>query len=374
MLEPRYGIWLPVAGNHGAMDHPDSPRDASYARSKSLIQLAESCGFTTTLIAQHLCNFRDANFEQLETWTAAAALAEATQTIEIIAAIKPLLFHPVVLAKMALGIDAISQGRFAINLISAWFKPELEKTGIPFLPHDERYRYSAEWLHVVKQLWSGKRVSFQGDYFHITDLNLLPRPIAQPHPRIYLGGESDPAQALAATTADVFFLNGRPIDEIRQLINRVSRLQRPVDRFSGQTHPRPLRFGLSAFVIARPTAAEAQQELEYLFSLIQQEDNTEFRQGIDPNAVMFQQMAKYPAVGGNGGTAAGLVGSYDQVAERIAEFFQIGIDTFMLQFQPYEVEVPRFAAEIMPRVQRITTSLPSNRSPLQQEPTARSDA
>ncbi|BDA74682.1 hypothetical protein RIVM261_047350 [Rivularia sp. IAM M-261] len=177
MCQPRYGIWIPVGGNYGAMNHPQSPRDASFERAKVLIQLAEECGFTTTLIAQHIANPRNPDFDQLETWTTASALAAVTNQIEIIAAIKPLLFHPVVLAKMALGIDAISNGRFAINLVSAWFKPEMEKSGIPFLPHDERYRYSTEWLQVVKALWSGEVVNFQGDYFQISDLKLLPRPL-----------------------------------------------------------------------------------------------------------------------------------------------------------------------------------------------------
>lgn len=353
MSQPRYGIWIPVGGNYGAMNHPHSPLDASYGRAKALIQLAEECGFTTTLIAQHLANPRNPDFDQLETWTAAAALAEATSKIEIIAAIKPLLFHPAVLAKMALGIDAISGGRFAINLVSAWFKPEMEKTGIPFLPHDERYRYSEEWLRVVKALWSGERVNFQGDYFHISDLNFLPRPVAQPHPRVYLGGESDPAQALAAQEADVFFLNGRPLEVIRETIAKVSKLERGLatSRFAS-TQNEPLRFGMAAFVIARPTDEEAQQELEWLFEL-SKGDNAELLKGVDSEVVMFKNIAKYPAVGGNGGTAAGLVGSYDKVAARIADFVRVGVDTFMLQFQPYPTEMRRFAQEIMPRVRSL---------------------
>ena len=247
--EPRYGIWIPVYGNCGAMQHPREPRDASYSRAKALIQLAEACGFATTLIAQHLINPRSSELEQLETWTTAAALAEATDSIEIIAAIKPLLFHPVVLAKMALGIDAISQGRFSINLVSAWFKPELEKSGIAMLPHDERYRYSQEWLSIVKALWKGDRVNIQSKYFQIEDLNLSPRSISQPYPRIYLGGESEPARSLAAIAADVFFLNGRPIDEVKQTIAAVQKIPLSL--------PQPLRFAMSAFVIARSTDAEA---------------------------------------------------------------------------------------------------------------------
>lgn len=72
----------------------------------------------------------------------------------------------------------------------------------------------------------------------------------------------------------------------------------------------------------------------------------------DAASVMAQTMAKTPRVGSNGGTAAGLVGSYDQVAARIQAFHDAGIELFMLQFQPFEAEMRRFAAEVMPRVRR----------------------
>lgn len=344
MLEPRYGIWAPVGGNFGPLDTPEEPIDASYKRTQRLVLQAEQLGFATTLVAQHMANPRSLELEQLETWTASAALAAVTSRIEIIAAIKPLLFHPAVLAKMALGIDEISGGRFAINLISAWFRPELERINIPFPPHDERYRYSAEWLHIVKSLWSGDRLNFEGDYFKIQDLQLRPRSIAQPHPPIYLGGASDSAQSLAAEQADVYFINGQPINDVAQVIQQVLRRSRFLAK--------PIRFGLAAFVIARPTDAEAQEELERLQLLQDQEEQWKLsvEKGVDPDAVMFQMFAKNRAVGGNGGTAAGLVGSYETVASRIAAFVDIGIETFMLQFNPFEREMFRFAAEVMPRV------------------------
>jgi alkanesulfonate monooxygenase len=340
MSEPRYGIWIPVYGNCGAMNHPQEPHDASYARAKRIMRLAEECGFTTALIAQHIINPRNQELEQLETWTAAAALAEATNSIEIIAAIKPLLFHPVVLAKMALGIDAISNGRFAINLVSAWFKPEMEKAGIPFILHHQRYRYSEEWIKAVKRLWSGEPINFHGDYFHINDICLRPRSVAQPYPRVYLGGESEQAQALAVKEADVFFLNGRPIDVVREAIASVRKLPR--------LHLQPLRFAMSAFAIARPTDTQAQEEYEKLFKLTQQDDRSELLKGVDSEVVMFKNMAKYPGIGSNGGTAAGLVGSYNTVAQKIADFVDAGIDTFMLQFQPFANEMQHFSEEVIP--------------------------
>src|SRR5688572_8812445 len=118
MISPRYGVWIPVYGTWGSRRHPEEPPDASYGRARALLLQAEGAGFATALVAQHLINPYSQEFDQLETWTACAALAEATDRIEIMAAIKPLLFNPAVLAKMALGIDAISGGRFAINLVS----------------------------------------------------------------------------------------------------------------------------------------------------------------------------------------------------------------------------------------------------------------
>lgn len=78
------------------------------------------------------------------------------------------------------------------------------------------------------------------------------------------------------------------------------------------------------------------------------------RANTDPKVVMMQTMQKTPRVGTNGGTAAGLVGSYDKVAARIREFHAAGIELFMLQFQPFEAEMQRFAEQVLPRVRDVT--------------------
>jgi alkanesulfonate monooxygenase len=118
----------------------------------------------------------------------------------------------------------------------------------------------------------------------------------------------------------------------------------------------PIRFALSAFVVARETDAEAEEELCYLLNLSQQD--APLRQILatrtDPKAVIFKTFARNTAFGSNGGTAASLVGSYDTVAARIQHFAELGIQTFMLQFQPFEAEMRRFAQEVRPRVDRLT--------------------
>jgi alkanesulfonate monooxygenase len=345
---PRFGIWALVSGATGSLFHPEDPADASWERNKKLILLAEALGFDSTLVAQHLFHVRDDDREQLETWTACAALAAITSKIEIIAAIKPGLFHPAVLAKMATQIEDISHGRFAINLVNAWFKPEFERAGIPFAPHDARYAYGAEWLRIVRALMAGETVHFNGDHFHIDGYKLRPAARYRPSPLIYAGGESEPARALAAEATDVWFLNGQPIDAIKTLI---------ADAAGRPRAGAPLRYAMSSFVIARPTEAEALEAHAYALRLAEQDAPLlqKTLANADAANVMFKPLGsgEKPQVGTNGGTAAGLVGGYDQVAERIARFHQAGIELFMLQFQPTEAEMHRFAAEVRPRVVRL---------------------
>jgi alkanesulfonate monooxygenase len=346
--EPRFGVWAPVYGTWGGRQDALHPPDTSYARTREALRLAEASGFSSVLLAEHIINPQSPDYAVLETWTAAAAIAEATEHLEIIAAVKPLLFHPGVLAKLALGIDQISGGRFAINLVSAWFRPEMAHLGIEMPPHDARYEYSAEWLGVVRALLRGERVDHRGARFEIEDLRLVPGPVSPEGPTVYFGGESEPARRLAADSADVFFINGRPLGETVELIEDLRRRPR-----SGA----PLRFGLSAFVIARAEEEEAQAEFDRLLALSALDDRSRVIQGNDPEVAMMKVNATVPKIGTNGGTVAGLVGSYEQVAERIDAFAEAGIELFMLQFHPLEQELERFGAEVIPRVRSRAASV-----------------
>ena len=342
---PRFGIWAAVHGSRAAHNDPDEPDDASWDRNRALVLEAEALGYDSVLVAQHTANPYDESRDQLEAWTASAALASLTHRIEIIAAIKPGLYHPVVLAKMALQIEAISRGRFALNLVNAWNRAEFERAGLPFPAHDARYAYGREWIGLVDRLMRGERVRFEGEHFRVEDYQLRPAGTYRPRPTIYLGGESEPARALAADHADVWFLNGQPLEDVASLIADVAR--RPARNG-------PLRYGLAAFVIARETDAEAQDEHARLLALAARDADlrADTRARTDPASVMF---AKTDAgatrhVGTNGGTAAGLVGSYETVAERLRAFHAAGIELFMLQFQPFEAEMRRFAEAVLPRV------------------------
>jgi alkanesulfonate monooxygenase len=343
---PRFGIWALVHGNRAALHDPEEPYDASWERNRQLILEAEALGYESTLVAQHTRNPHSLELDQLEAWTASAALAALTQRIEIITAIKPLLYHPAVLAKMALQIEHISGGRFGINLVNAWNRLEFVDAGIPFPDHDERYAYGAEWLAIVENLLRGANVSFRGRHFQFAGYQLRPRDPYHARPAIYLGGESEPAKALAVEHADVWFINGQPPERVAALIADLS--ARP------RLGPK-LRFALSAFVVARETDEEAAAVHAHLLDLAAKDAQMRAIQAAntDPEVVMKQTQAKFVSVGTNGGTAAGLVGSYDTIARRIAAFNRLGIETFMLQFQPFEREMRRFAEQVRPRVDRL---------------------
>lgn len=343
MSYPRFGVWAPVHGPRAAWADPQEPFDASWAHNRDTVLEAESLGYDATLVAQHTVNPYFKDRDQIDSWTASAALAALTDRIEILAAIKPALFHPVVLAKMALQIENISNGRFGFNLVNAWNRAEFEKAGIPFAEHDDRYAYGREWISLVDRLLRGAPVDFQGAHFQVTDYQLTPKSPTRARPRIYLGGESEPARALAADHADVFFINGQPLDEVKAII---------ADLKSRPRAGAPLEYGLAAFVIARETEAEAEEEFRRLSALaaLDAPVKADLAARTDEKVVMVKTFAKYRGVGSNGGTAAGLVGSYDQIAERINAFHRAGIKLFMLQFQPLRAELRHFAAEIFPRL------------------------
>ncbi len=340
----RFGLWAPVSGSHASWVHPDEPYDASWERTRRLVVQAEDLGFDAVLLAQFIANTWDDRRDQLDAWSAAAALAAVTSRIEIIAAIKPYFVNPVVLAKMALGIEEISRGRMALNIVNGWNRDEAERTGLAFLDHDERYAYGTEWLTIVSSLLVGERTSFDGRYLHVDGVRLRPSSALRSRPALYLGGESGRARVLAAELADTWVLNGRPVEVISGLVQDL------------RDRPRrgaPLRFGMSAFVIARSTDSDAQEAFDEAWELAEREHPGSASRpigGANGSAVMFTALAEHPHIGTNGGTAAGLIGSYGTVASRIIQFYEAGIDTFLLQAQPLGAELARFAGEVVPRV------------------------
>ena len=336
VMPMRLGFWAPVYGNWIVSKHPET-QNASFDYTRQLTRLAEEIGFATELLAEHTFNPFDPETDQLDAWTTAAGLATITKHIELMPAVRPAFKHPVIVAKMANSIDHMSGGRAALNLVSGWWQKEGEAMGLPVVVHDDRYLRSEEFLAILKGLWTQRHFSFSGRFYQVDDVTLAPFPICQPHPTIYLGGESEPGQRLAAKFADVYLINGRPVAETKLLIDRVREL--------AAAEGRTIQFGISAFVICRDTMEAAEAEHARLYALRCEEAIP----GVDRQVVMIRTYAYARGyVGSNGGTAAGLVGTPQQIAERFKEFLDIGVTTFLLQFHPMLEEMERFGEHVIP--------------------------
>ncbi|WP_328993062.1 LLM class flavin-dependent oxidoreductase [Kribbella sp. NBC_01245] len=123
---------------------------------------------------------------QYESTSFSLALLLATERLKVIAAVHPGLWQPGVLAKLGATADHLSNGRFAVNVVSGWFEGEFTALGEPWLEHDERYRRSAEFLQVLRRLWTEDDVEFAGDFYRIRNFTLKPKPVVVPE--LFQGG------------------------------------------------------------------------------------------------------------------------------------------------------------------------------------------
>ncbi len=335
----RVGIWAPVWGSFLAQrEFPGEVPEATFEHNARYVQRAEALGFSSVLFLDRSLNsLKGVGAPIVEAWTAAAALAAITNRIELIVASRSSYRHPALVAQMGANIDQISRGRFAINIVSGWWGLEHEMAGIPFPPHDERYEVSAEVIEILKGFWAGEPFDFEGKHFKIKNGITAPGPVRKPWPTIYFGGESEAAVRLAGRAAEVFLLNGRPLEAASSLMESV--------RSEVGRHGRSVRFGMSAFALCRESDAAAREELGRLRGLL---GEPAVAPGADPAARHRRTSIQSDRVGTNGGTAARLVGTPETVAERMIAFHEAGVDLFLLQFHPMFDEMERFASEVMP--------------------------
>ena len=156
----RFGYWTPLFGGWlRNVDDEQMPVTFDYV--KRLAQRAERIGFDLTLVPElNLNDIKGVAAPSLEAWALAAAIAATTDRLEIMAAMRPGYHLPAVTAKQAATIDDISGGRFTFNVVSAWWAEEARQYGGIFSEHDDRYKRTAEFVEVMKGLWSETPYSF----------------------------------------------------------------------------------------------------------------------------------------------------------------------------------------------------------------------
>jgi len=336
----RYGYWMPVFGGW-LRNVEDEQMETSWAYAKRLTQRAEQLGYDLSLIAElNLNDIKGVEAPSLDAWSTAAALAAVTEKMEIMVAVRPTFHNPALLAKQAANIDHISNGRLTLNVVSSWWADEATKYGIAFDQHDDRYARTSEWLDVVDGCWKQQHFSYEGKYYKVADNVLSPKPVSKPRPTLYAGGESETAKNLIAAKCDAYLMHGDPPDNVAKKVADMR------ERREKAGLP-PMVFGIAAYCIVRDSEAEAQKEVARITDVQQSARGYANYQQWIAGSKLDQKVSLEDYSVSNRGLRAGLVGTPEQVKERLEEFQAAGVDLVLLQSSPQLEEMERFAVQVM---------------------------
>ena len=283
----------------------------------------------------------------------AAGLAQVTERFKYLIAFRPGLQSPTLSAQMAATFQRTSNDRLLLNLVTGGDDVEQVRFG-DHLGKRERYARAGEFLHIVRELWTGEEVDFTGEHYDIKGAKLIDPPL---WPDVYLGGSSAGAIEVAARYADVFLTWGEPPEAVAAKVETV--------RAAAAEEGRELRFGIRLHAISRDTGEEAWAEADRMLAglseeaiakaqKIQRSSGSESQKRMtdlhggrtDALEVSPNLWAGVGLVRGGAGTA--LVGSHREVADRIAEYNEIGIDEFILSGYPHLEESYRVGEGLFP--------------------------
>jgi alkanesulfonate monooxygenase SsuD/methylene tetrahydromethanopterin reductase-like flavin-dependent oxidoreductase (luciferase family) len=287
-------------------------------------------------------NYCGTNYEPL-TW--AAGVGAITSRSKIFSTVHVPVIHPILAAKQMMTADHISGGRFGLNLVCGWFPPEFAMFGSPMMDHDSRYAYAAEWIEVVKLLWTREEpFDYEGRFFNIVKGEANPKPLCKPHPPIMQAGQSGTGARFAAKYADIAFKDvgeGEPVEDVRKRFSELRELGRT--EFN-----REFEIWTSCWVICRPTQAEAERYRDYV---LEEKGDLAVLEAMPPNLVPKgdgpeARLARQKVLGGFGGVH--LVGTPERIVERLSEISKAGADGAVLSFVNFEDGLQTWMDDVAP--------------------------
>jgi FMNH2-dependent dimethyl sulfone monooxygenase len=333
---PVFGGWLRNVADEGM--------EATWPYVRKLAQRSEQIGYDITLIAElYLNDIKGIAAPSLDAWSTAAALAAVTERLELMVAVRPTFHQPAILAKQAANIDHIADGRLSLNVVSSWWSDEARRYGVGFEEHDDRYARTADWLTVLDGAWSQDTFTHHGPYYRVDETVLAPKPTRRPRPTLYAGGESEAAKTLITHRCDAYVMHGDPPERIAPKIADMRRRRE-------EAGLPPMTYGMAAYEIIRPTEMQAQAELARITNVAPGSPGYANYQDWIAHTQLEQRVSLEDYSVSNRGLRAGLVGTPEQVAERVRAFADVGVDLLLLQSSPQLEEMERFAAEVMPLV------------------------
>lgn len=352
-MDIKFGYWMPQANGGFVVSDLPQRTEYSFEYNKKLIQTAEKVGFDYTLTPARYFSSHGWS-EQFEAITTTAGLASYTNKIKLIAAAHPGLWHPGIIAKMGATIDHMCNGRWNINITTGFLKEEFVGFGEPWLEHGERYRRAEEFINVLKGLWTEDSFDFRGDFYQIHDAPLRPKPLANPHPEIFQGGNSTAARKMAARVSDWLLINGNTLEDTKELIETTNQYAEEAGRRS------KLKYGINAFVILRDTEEEARQVYRDIVDHAPREVIERFHEqtrqagaSTSDGIGMWTNSSYEDYVQQNDGFKPDFIGTKEQIAKKMQEYHAVGIDFFLVSFLHYSDELELFGKEIIPYVRQL---------------------
>jgi alkanesulfonate monooxygenase len=299
-----------------------------------------------------------------DSWVVASALMAVTERMRFLVAVRPGLMSPSVAARMAGTFDRLSNGRLLVNVVTGGDPVELAGDGL-HLSHDERYDITDEFLTVWREIAGGGESNFEGKHLQIRGGKLMFRGVQRPYPPLYFGGSSEAALRVAAKHIDVYLTWGEPPAQVAEKIAAAREL--------AAREGRTLRFGIRLHLIVRETTAEAWAAANRLIAHLDDETIAAAQQALSRHDSVGQQRMRRLHSGSReqleispnlwagvglvrGGAGTALVGDPETVAERMREYSDLGIDTFICSGYPHLEEAYRVAELLFPH-------LPLDRAP-----------
>ncbi|WP_432397203.1 dimethylsulfone monooxygenase SfnG [Pseudarthrobacter sp. L19] len=366
LSEPlKFAYWVPNVSGGLVVSTIEQRTGWDFDYNKKLARIAEDSGFEYALTQTRYAASYGAD-KQHEATSFSLGLLAATERLKVIAAVHPGMWHPGVLAKYLITADHISNGRAAVNIVSGWLKAEFENFGLEWLEHDERYVRTEEFIRVLRGLLTEKNFSQAGKYYNITDFTLQPAPVDVPgraHPEIFFGGNSTAAQATAGRVADWYFSNGKDLEGFKENIAGVVAAAGDARRGTEGALDFP-KFGLNGFVIARDSEKEARETLREIVAKAHKPAVEGFRDAVQEAGAStkdgkgmwadssFEDLIQY-----NDGFKSQLIGTPEQIAERIVEYKKIGVNLLLTCYLHFQEEVAAFGKDILPIVRELEADL-----------------